>query len=33
VRVGPEISREKAEVLKQKLKKEFNLTGLVVKHP
>ncbi|MDH5600957.1 MAG: SPOR domain-containing protein [Gammaproteobacteria bacterium] len=33
VRVGPEISREKAEALKQKLKKEFKLTGLVVKHP
>ena len=33
VRVGPEISRKKAEALKQKLKKEFKLTGLVVKHP
>ena len=33
VRVGPEISREKAEALKQKLKKEFKLNGLVVKHP
>ena len=33
VRVGPEISRKKAEVLKLKLKKEFKLSGLVVKHP
>ncbi len=33
VRVGPEITRKKAEALKQKLKKEFKLSGLVVKHP
>lgn len=33
VRVGPEISRKKAEALKVKLKKEFKLSGLVVKHP
>ena len=33
VRVGPEITRKKAEALKQKLKKEFKLNGLVVKHP
>ena len=33
VRVGPEISREKAVALKLKLKKEFKLSGLVVKHP
>lgn len=33
VRVGPEITREKAELLKLKLKKEFKLSGLVVKHP
>lgn len=33
VRVGPEISRKKAEKLKLKLKNEFKLTGLVVKHP
>lgn len=33
VRVGPETSRKKAEVLKIKLKKEFKLSGLVVKHP
>ncbi len=33
VRVGPEISRDKAIVLKKKLHKEFNLSGLVVKHP
>lgn len=33
VRVGPEISKEKAEALKEQLKKDFKLTGLVVKHP
>jgi len=33
VRVGPEITRKKAEALKKKLKKEFKLSGLVVKHP
>lgn len=33
VRVGPETTREKAEALQQKLKKEFKLSGLVVKHP
>lgn len=33
VRVGPEISRKKAEMLKVKLKKEFKLSGLIVKHP
>lgn len=33
VRVGPEITRKKAEVLKKKLKAEFKLSGLVVKHP
>jgi len=33
VRVGPEITRKKAEALKLKLKKEFKLSGLVVKHP
>jgi DedD protein len=33
VRVGPEVSRKKAEALKVKLKKEFQLSGLVVKHP
>lgn len=33
VRVGPEITRKKAEALKIKLKKEFKLSGLVVKHP
>lgn len=33
VRVGPEVTRKKAEVLKNKLKKEFKLNGLVVKHP
>ena len=33
VRVGPEITRKKAEALKTKLKKEFQLSGLVVKHP
>ena len=33
VRVGPEITRKKADALKQKLKKEFKLNGLVVKHP
>ena len=33
VRVGPETSRKKAEALKAKLKKEFKLDGLVVKHP
>jgi len=33
VRVGPEITRKKAEALKVKLKKEFKLNGLIVKHP
>ena len=33
VRVGPEISRKKAEALKKKLKAEFKLSGLIVKHP
>ena len=33
VRVGPETTRKKAEQMKQKLAKEMNLTGLVVKHP
>ena len=33
VRVGPEITKKKAEALKLKLKKEFKLSGLVVKHP
>ena len=33
VRVGPEITRKKAEALKIKLKKELKLSGLVVKHP
>lgn len=33
VRVGPEISIKKAEALKEKLKAEFKLTGLIVKHP
>lgn len=33
VRVGPEITHKKAVALKQKLKKEMQLTGLVVKHP
>ena len=33
VRVGPEISLNKAKILKSKLKKEFNLNGIVVKHP
>lgn len=33
VRVGPEVTRKKAEALKLKLKKEFKLSGLVVKHP
>lgn len=33
VRVGPEISRKKAEALKIMLKKNFQLSGLVVKHP
>ncbi len=33
VRVGPEVTRKKAEALKVKLKKEFKLSGLVVKHP
>ena len=33
VRVGPESSRKKAEELKEKLKKELKLNGLVVKHP
>jgi len=33
VRVGPEITRKKAEELKLKLKNDFKLNGLVVKHP
>lgn len=33
VRVGPEISQKKAQAVKLKLKKEFKLDGLVVKHP
>ena len=33
VRVGPEISLSKAKNLKSKLKKEFKLNGIVVKHP
>lgn len=33
VRVGPESSRKKAEVVKQKLIKELMLTGIVVQHP
>ena len=33
VRVGPEITHKKAEILKIKLKKEFKLNGLIVKHP
>lgn len=33
VRVGPETTKEKAEALKTKLKKEMKLSGLVVKHP
>lgn len=33
VRVGPQTSREKAEVVKLTLKKEMKLSGLVVKHP
>ena len=33
VRVGPEVTRKKAQALKLKLKKEFKLSGLVVKHP
>ena len=33
VRVGPETTRKKAEVLKVRLKEEFKLSGLVVKHP
>jgi len=33
VRVGPQTSKEKAEKIKIKLKKEMNLSGLVVKHP
>ena len=33
VRVGPEITRKKAEALKVRLKKEFKLNGLIVKHP
>lgn len=32
VRVGPETTKKKAEVLKQKLKKELKLDGLIVKH-
>jgi len=33
VRVGPEITRKKAEALKLKLQKDLKLSGLVVKHP
>jgi len=33
VRVGPQTSKEKAEMVKIKLKKEMKLSGLVVKHP
>ncbi len=33
VRVGPEATHQKAEVLMKKLKKEFKLKGLIVKHP
>lgn len=33
VRVGPETTQKKADELKQKLKKEFKLDGLIVKHP
>ena len=33
VRVGPVVTRNQAETLKAKLKKEFKLSGLVVKHP
>jgi len=33
VRVGPETTRQKAEVLMEQLKKEFKLNGLIVKHP
>lgn len=33
VRVGPEITRSKAILLKKKLKNDFKLDGLVVKHP
>jgi len=33
VRVGPEITREKAKAMKLKLEKEFKINGLVVKHP
>lgn len=33
VRVGPEISREKADALNKELKTKFKLNGLVVKHP
>lgn len=33
VRVGPAITRKRAEALKLKLKKELKLSGLIVKHP
>ena len=33
VRVGPEVSRRKAEALHKELNKKFKLNGLVVKHP
>lgn len=33
VRVGPEITQKKAQALKAKLKKEFKLSGIIVKHP
>lgn len=33
VRVGPEVTRKKAEALKKKLLKDLKLSGLVVKHP
>lgn len=33
VRVGPEITQKKAQALKVKLKKEFKLSGIIVKHP
>lgn len=33
VRVGPQTTRKKAEVVKLMLKKEMKLSGLVVKHP
>jgi len=33
VRVGPAITKQRAEKLKQKLEKELKLTGLIVNHP